>query len=383
MKIAVEALKDIFEDDGLSLRVRRVVKVLYKKHQPTVITASDHNELKLEGITNNPSVRIIAVRGITKYLGRWGSIIIKLLFGMLWELKLTMILLTNKFDVVYCVHDIYGFPGAYAISKIKKYRIIFEAHEIFSEKTRLQRNSGMRLKIDGLLARFAARHSDAIIALSKDIQEYFEMYSQRTYLVPDFFDDSLFEVIPKPENKPLKTIGLIGPFDDTPRKQAPLEFLYTNIDRFDSKIKFVIIGRCIRKIDNPRITYTGYLPSRRDYIDLLSRLDAVMVLDRIATFGLLNRIVEPMSCSIPVFTTPVNMTGFHNVEPGKDILVFEENNLPEEINKLIPDEELMTTIGKHGKDAIVKYYSQEINEKKLIKIIESTAIPGQSLRTED
>ena len=117
--------------------------------------------------------------------------------------------------------------------------------------------------------------------------------------------------------------------------------------------------------------YTGYLDSVQDYIDVLSDLDAVLIPSKIATLGPLNKIIEPMSCSLPVFTTPKGMVGLYYVKPGKDILIFEESELVNKINTLIFNDKLMKTIGKNARGIIEKFYSKKAIEYKLNEVIET------------
>ena len=68
-------------------------------------------------------------------------------------------------------------------------------------------------------------------------------------------------------------------------------------------------------------------------MEQLSSLNAVLIPSKIATLGPLNKILESMACSIPVFTTPKGVIGLSNYENKKNILIFNEENLVEGINE--------------------------------------------------
>ena len=123
----------------------------------------------------------------------------------------------------------------------------------------------------------------------------------------------------------------------------------------------MVIGDCDYRIENERIIYAGHV---EDYVEHLACLDCVLVPSRIATTGPLNKILEPMSLGLPVFTTPAGVVGLDYVNPGKDILVFEEKDLVNKIHDLIFDEELIEEMGRNARHTVEVYYSKEVNAKK-------------------
>jgi len=357
------------------VRVHRVLELLNKKFNITVIASSDKSHTKLKGMDD---ARVIGV-GRWPLISRSMPLPFKLIPILLWNMKLAFVLLKNRFDAVYCAYDTIGFLGVHLISKIKKYKTVFEAHAVFSEDMKELGYSGIRLKLYRSLEKFVVKHSDFIIALCISTLEFYQAYNSNIDLVPVFVDSDIFKTGGRRETTESKLIGLIGPFDDDrriyvspfddARRSHCLAFLYSRIDSFNIKIKFVVIGRCEKRIRHPRLTYTGYLGSLQDYVAQLSHLDAVLVPEGVATSGPLNKIIEPMSCSLPVFTTPKGIIGLYWVEPGRDILVFEENELVDKINELVFDDELMAEVGNNARKVIDQYYSKKANEEKLVRIL--------------
>lgn len=97
----------------------------------------------------------------------------------------------------------------------------------------------------------------------------------------------------------------------------------------------------------------------------------MLIAEGIATFGPLNKIIEAMSCSVPVFTTPKGAVGLYGVEPNKHILVFEEAELVDKVNDLVFHGERMREIGRNARSVVEEYYSKKVNEEKLVNILES------------
>jgi len=281
--------------------------------------------------------------------------------------------LKNRFDAIYCSQDWGGFLGIYLASRIRRYKVIYEAHGILSEEAKEQGCCKIGVKLRHSWERFVVGHSDHIVALSPNILEFYRSYNSEIDLIPVFVDDALFiHSGHRGSETHSKSLGLIGPFDDV-RQKSTLRFLYGNIGNFDDRLSFVVVGRCNERIEDKRIQYTGYLESVKDYVAQLSRLDAVLVPEGVATSGPLNKIIEPMSCSLPIFTTPKGIVGLYWVESGKDILVFDEDILVDKVNELIFDDELMREVGKNARKAVEEHYSERVNEERLIRIVESVA----------
>ena len=353
-KVAISVIVNAFKSDGTTIRALRVLKILKNHYDISLITRAN-NKRKLKGLED---VKVIIVKpDKTK----------------LWNLKLIPVVIKNKLDVVYCSNDLFGFLTYYLLSKIYRYKIIFEAHSIVSEESIEKRCSIMRVKLDQIFERFVVKHADHVITLSENTFEFYKKYNENINLIPVFIDETIFvmnkELETKKYESEYKLIGLIGPFDIITNRYF-LEFLYTNINQFDNMIKFIVIGKCDNRIENDKIIYTGYLESTQYYVDVLCSLDAVLVPSKIATLGPLNKIIEPMSCSLPVFTTPKGMVGLYHVEPGKDILVLEDGEITDKVNELIFDGELMRNIGRNARIVVEKYYGKKANEKKLIDTIE-------------
>jgi len=370
MKILISVFDDIFEANGTTARVRRVLEVLLYKHEIAVATCCDkENQTRLTGLEK---VYIAKIRGVRAALMRSKLFPVKIFPIVVWNLKLFSFLLKNNFDLVYCANDWFGFLSIYLAAKICKYRVIFEAHCIYSEESKEMGNAGILLKLQQTWERFVIKYSDHVIALALNILKFYQPYNNRVSLIPVFIEDTLFTRASKPSKKgvELRLVGLIGPFH-TVFKKSHLDFLYTNLDRFDKRIKFVVIGDCRNRIENKRVEYTGYLESIQDYIKWLCCLDAVLIPEKVASMGPLNKIIEPMACEVPVFTTPKGMVGLYWVEPGKDVLVFEEDRLIDKVNELIFDDELMRIVGENARKVIEQYYSKRANEEKLLRILET------------
>lgn len=347
---------DIFENrTGMGTRAKAIFEILKKEHDATLIARTNKRQMSENIISVTPAK--------TK----------------LWPLKLIPILLKNKFDYIYCVGDWISFIVYYIFSNVRKYKIIYEATGFTAEQIRVRKKAGMPgwetklpLKFYQIMEKLVIKYSDYIIIEAEYTLDFFKKYNEKISIIPLFIDEDIFkkqEVLSDYKvERGIKTIGLIGPID-TPINKAYLDFLHANYDRFSDKINFKLIGTCDNKIENERITYTGYLESTQDYVEQLCSFNAAVIVPKPLNFGPYTKIVECMACSVPVFTTPTGIRGLDYIKPGRDIFVFEEEELVDKVNELIFDDELMDKIGKYARIVVEKYYSKRANERKLTDIL--------------
>jgi glycosyltransferase involved in cell wall biosynthesis len=350
MKIAISCLCDISSDSGTSVRTKRVFELLQKAYDCTLI---------------------IRGRGQSK-----ADNVEELKPSKLWNVQLIPVVRKGRFDLIYCADDLWGFFTYFALAKLYNFKIVFEAHGILSlEGEQLLPDPSpidkVRIKMLKWREKFAVKHADCIIALCSDIYKHYATFNTCIFLVPNFVDETRFKRRENPAHRSDddegKTIGLIGPFaQDRGVNTYALDFVYRNIDKFDERIKFTVIGACdYKQIRSERIQYVGYLKKFEDYVDQLTLLDAVLVASGFPTSGPLTKILESMACSLPVFTTPVSAVGLDHITSGEDI--FE---LVTQVNESLFDSDLMEWVGKNARRTIEKHYGIKVNNEKLIAVIE-------------
>ena len=366
MKVAVSCLCDISKSDGTSVRAKSVFELLQKKYDCTLIIRGEHD-------SKCDNVEIIRP-------------------SKLWNFQLIPVVLKNRFDLVYCASDFWGFFTYFVLAKLLTYKVILEAHGVLSleREERYPDPSSVdkvRIKMLKWREKFAVKHADCVIALSQDICKCYCKFNKRVFIIQNFVDEKQF----KPQKssrerisdgKERKKVGLVGPFFRHYDKSRDflvnsyfLDFVYENINRFDTRINFIVIGQCDYKIANERISYTGYLSDFHDYVDQLTLLDAVLVPSKFSSFGALTKMLEPMACSVPVFTTPEGLVSIDYATPGENIFVFDEAELVAKVNESIFNAELMERVGTNARRTVEEYYSKTANSKQLIAVIDQIYPP--------
>ncbi len=342
MKIAVISGSDISEDNGISIRAKRIYKTLKKEHDATILYSYQKDFKNLLSIFLN---------------------------NLIWNLRLLYLIPRQKVDVVYLSSDFLGFFSIYLLSLLMNFKIIFEVHGTISEENINKNRGKIIIKTAEFIEKFAIENSDYVIALSQNIFEFYRKYNSNIALVPVFIDESIKFDIPSPSDNGYKSIGVIGPFD-MPANEYYLDFVYNNLDKFDDNIIFHVIGACDYIIKSDKVRYTGYINSYSEYLSLISSLDLVLIPSKISTSGPLNKILEAMLCSTPVLTTSEGAFGLDNVKNQENILIFDEEEIVEQVNQNIFNKSFLSKISTNAREFVQYHYSKDVNEKKILNIVE-------------
>lgn len=359
-KIAVSVIGNIARTDGTTIRARSIVRLIGGKYEIFIITRAESigSEL-LRSLSLKKKALILVNPEGTKF----------------WNLKLIPLVLRNRFNCIYCVADMFGFITYHLLSRLLKYKIIFEAHALSHKE--IEQVSRVRAIIYLLLETFIGKNADAIIALSGVTYSFYRRLNENTSFIPVFVDDEVFKDCSKKQvNKIEKVIGLVGPFNIIANRYQ-LDFLYTNLDKFDERIRFKVIGKCDKRLSNSRMEYVGYLESTEEYLRTLCQLDALLVPAKIATFGPKNKILESMACGVPVFTTYKGIVGLDFAKPGENIIVCQEGELVETINQLLLNEAYLEKVSLAARKTVEESYSEQVFSMKLFGVISTILHEGQ------
>ncbi|MGZ4847161.1 MAG: glycosyltransferase [Halobacteriota archaeon] len=307
--------------------------------------------------------------------GSWYSASVPVLLAgyIAWAIKLLYLIPRQRVDCVYCCADYFGFISAWIVSRMRGFPVVFEAHGIMSEENKAKKRPDALIRTLSLIERFVIRRADYVIALSRDILEFYRTFNAHIEVIPVLLDETAYRK--RSRRMPSrKTIGLVGPFD-MPANKYYLTFLAEHIDDFDPRIRFRVIGKCVDRIASSRVTYTGYISSRDEYIAELASLDALLVPASLSTSGPLNKILEAMASSLPVFVTPVGAYGLDYAEDGKNIIIADRSELAARVNQVIFDEVQSSLIGANARATVEERYSKTGNSVALRRII--SALVGE------
>ena len=360
--IGIFVASDLSKTDGTTVRARTVRSILNRHFHVSVAGVSTTN-------LDEPNVLIVKVPRRDADLFR------QLMQLPYWLLGVTRILFGHKFDVIYVCNDWFGFLAYLLARALFKEKVIFEAQGLLSEETEQWGKPSFLARILAYWERFVLGKCDLVVALSGHIFEFCKRYTRKLELIPVFVDTSVYRrneanriaIREKYRWQRGSIVGLIGPFDNTWNEGA-LQFLSKSVQEFDQRIEFVVIGKCDQKVKIAKCSYVGFV---EDLAGFLSGIDAVLVARRRSTSGPLNKIIYPMSCSLPVFTTPEGVVGMDYVKNGRDIIVAKEDEMAGVMNSILFNRRLMSTVGSNARRTVERYYSHTTNAHRLGQIINS------------
>ncbi len=358
-RVAVLVPNGLKKKDGTSVRAARIIPIIAASFRTTVLAGREADGPEDYAFREAP-VRYFSVLKRDTFANPFKLLAL--------NLRLLSRLIRGSFDVVYA-------PGAFALpllpslffaSRLGGPKFIYEAHALaFRERAQVSKLQPLLLLPAEILA---GRLSSGIVALSGEARKFFSKVGRRVFFVPVFVDIRAYETARPGDHRGVKKVGLVGPFDGI-FNEGQLEFLLANVDGFDDRIRFVLIGRLARRVDVGRVSSVGFL-SDEEYSRELRDLDALMVPVSLATLGPKNKIIEAMACGLPVFTSPEGVVGLDFARPGENILVFPLDQIVERVNALIFEEERLEGIGRSARRTVEDYYGAEACGEMIVEAIE-------------
>lgn len=201
-------------------------------------------------------------------------------------------------------------------------------------------------------------------------------------VVPLGVDTDLFA--PNPEATKDTDIIFSGNMGYSPNIRAVLWFVENclpKIQKIFPKVKFEIVGinpsREIRSLaQREGIVVTGYVKSMPEALTRAS----VSVAPMLSGSGMQFKIIEAMSCGLPVVTTTLGL-GDIKAKPHKDILVSDEpEGFAESVISLLSKRDCVREIGSNARNYVIRNHGWEDAVGRVESIYASIAVSRSGIR---
>lgn len=155
----------------------------------------------------------------------------------------------------------------------------------------------------------------------------------------------------------------------TPANYASLSFIVKEIlPKLTIDYSFEVIGKVDDSIKNEfknfPVSFTGYVD---DFRNALSHLDLFVCPIAFGT-GIKTKIIEAMSCGVPVLTNETGAEGLE-IENGRNILISNNaEDLAASIIKCFDDRKILFNIGREGYRYVFMNHSQDLFLKKIKEV---------------
>jgi len=350
IRVLVSGIPSVFKPNGTSVRTRRVLEALRDCYDVHLVTKADE---------------YVEV----SFIQREKTHLLKHERSRLWPARLALFAMKNRFDVVICENEPLAFLVHLIFSKLRAEKVIYEAHGILWQEAEGRGERPTRVRIRRAIERFCVKNADFIIALSEEIRKEHEKFNSRIALIPVFLEETPTGPDSRKDTRERsRRVGVIGPFNNL-RNMHTLDFISAHIDDISSDLSFVVIGNCEKRVQHPRISFTGFIDRPEKYNSVLKELDAVVVIEIVATSGPLTKILEPMMLGVPVITTSKGAIGLGHLQNYENIVIAEEKEMVDTLNKVLSDGQLLERIGRNARELAVEHHGFDKNAERLISVV--------------
>ena len=357
LRVGILTPVSLSETDGTTVRIKRIIPFVSESY-PTLVFCPGIEGEQLTDLAGTPVITFVLKRRGT----HWNPI--KLLHA---NARLLSELLRNRIDLVYGP-AVYFLPALF-FSRLLGVKFVYEAHALAYRE--VLQSSKFMAALWFINEFMLAKIASSVAGLSKSTVTFFSPMNHKVTLVPVFVNLKLYRFNRVQDHESTsKRVGLIGPFRGM-YNGPQLDFLLANLERFDSRIRFVLIGDSDSGNNDSRIVNLGFIEREVDYAKALSELDALIVPVKYGSWGPKNKILEAMASGLPVIATPEAILGLDFAIPGVNILVFPENDFVEETNSVLFAERLFA-IASAGRKMVEEYYSEDLCRSILTGLLEDT-----------
>lgn len=211
------------------------------------------------------------------------------------------------------------------------------------------------------------KSSNLTLCVNNDEAKYLSKYGNVEW-IPNGVKEELFSYSMKKEND-FPSVGFLGAMFYQPNIDAVKWFAKNVFPYLPLGTKFYIIGgkpaESVLKLqkENPNIIVTGFV---EDPYLILNSVDCVVAPMQTGG-GIQNKILEAMALGQIVVTTSIGAKPIVHVVDGKHLIVEDEPlKMADSISKIIQTKYLYEQIGLNAKELILKYYSWQDYETKLM-----------------
>jgi polysaccharide biosynthesis protein PslH len=290
----------------------------------------------------------------------------------------------TKFDVAH-----------YFLLRMAEYRVPDETVEIIDLIDSMQLNLTSRLKVEKCVSKLfikeelaritpyelnaVDRFKHAILVSSRDA-EYFQASAKDIDVIPLGIDIDLFRPQPKPADPTIRLI-FAGHMSYSPNIYAVQWFVencWTELQQRCPNLEFIIAGadapaEIDRLGDLPNITVTGRVPSMADTI---AQAD-IAVIPMQSGSGMQFKVLEAMSCALPVVTTSFGLGTIQARREEQIIIADTAADFVDRVVELANDAHQRSTIGQQARTFIEANHSWQHAAAKIRSIYQSVSIESE------
>jgi len=362
-------------DTGASVRIYNLAKGL-------CMLGNDVHLIIPKEETANGCVDGVIVHSVR---GFWPNVVLKVLakivgvarstslyfFDFMFLVKISRLI--RQSDVVQIEQQTVGGLLVPFIRKVLGRPVVIDCHDVF-QALRLKNTGVLRRALETFTEKTAYNYADLILTVSqkeKRCLKYYGIRERRVEVIPNGVDIECFTDLPeiskvreKYDLEKSRIVIFVGNMEYSPNREA-VELLSSMIApkvlENIQNVKFLVVGRKPRETKLPNIVFTGVV----DSVPKLLAISDVAVAPLLHGSGTRLKILEYLSCGLPVISTSIGVEGLE-VTNGFNILI--EDNMERfasKIVQLLKDQTLCNNLAEAARELATTKYDWKIASKKL------------------
>jgi len=248
------------------------------------------------------------------------------------------------------------------ITNIWKKPIVVDCHDAF-QPLRVRHASKIRRFLETFTEIFIYKYADIILTVSekeKNILTFCGIKKEKIRVVPNGVEIERFsDPIIKPEDVKRKyclenyrIIVFLGNMEYLPNREA-VELIAAKIAPIVCEevknVKFLIVGRCSKKIESPNLIFTGVVENSVEPL----LISDVAVAPLFQGSGTRLKILEYLACGLPVISTTKGVEGLNL---GNGIIIEDDlNEFAKSIIKVLKNQDLAEEMRKNARSLVIHY----------------------------
>lgn len=271
------------------------------------------------------------------------------------------------------------------VAKIFKKPVVIDCHDTF-QALRIKNTSFLRKIFETAIEKMVYNFASLILTVSEKEKNFLislGINKDRINITPNGVDTSTFvksidttkvrECYDLADNP---VIVFVGNMEYLPNREAARLIslkIAPKVKTFVKNAKFLIVGRINGPI-YPNSSFTGIV---EDVVPILAASD-VAIAPLLHGSGTRLKILEYLSCALPVVSTSIGVEGLNVVNEEHLLIEDDMDEFAIKVIKLLQDEELRKQLGNSGRELVVSRYDWQKIVKNLSDIYQKLLLKANA-----
>ncbi len=268
----------------------------------------------------------------------------------------------NQYDLVHFFGGVQVYEYRHAVGDLPAIIVPYESYSLYLRRL-IAAGGGMMNRIQYHVARhfeswMFAPYARTVVVSEKDRDELLDINPALPVdVIPNGIDLDYFQ--PQPMERDEVTLLFTGNYEYEPNVDAALRLAQNILPQVQARIptaKLWLVGNAptptMQALASDTIEVTGRVPDVRPYLAQATMFVSPLRLGA----GIKNKVLEALAMGCPLVATPLSVDGVA-VTHDHDALIADDDELVEQIVRLLRDADLQQKLSANGRELIEKRYN--------------------------